>query len=370
MSRFISAMQTNAPRGERIISVDSDAAGMFHFSLQAPAEYFLVASGKGYAKSQGEPFALTEDHAKIELQLGHKASLSGQIAGIRSDHHAAVHVLAFAGIRDQKSVLANADGSYRFDDLEPGDYYVRAVLGDPQTYRRQMIGDLFTQDTPPRFDLSLVEGQEAKLNLLLEVAKIGEVRGTIRVNGQPAAGYGINLVASNAQNGRGRRGFGGGRGLTATSDSRGEFRLRDIPVADYSLRVQPVGQRRGGDIHQQDIVVQIGLSTDVHIELFVGSIKGTVTAADGSPMEDLRGQVFILPGQTELPDNLREFAGEHPFSRISVSEGKFAADELRIGPALLVLRINGRKEVGSLIQILAGRETEVAVKAGAKVASK
>jgi hypothetical protein len=134
--------------------------------------------------------------------------------------------------------------------------------------------------------------------------------------------------------------------------------------------VQAAGSRRGGDIHRQNVIVQIGLSTEVRIELSVGKIKGTVTSTDGSPSQDLRGQIFILPGQTEVPADLRAFSRDNTLTRITVSDGKFESEELSIGPALLVLRISGRKETSSQIQIQAGADTQVTLEAGVKVGEK
>jgi protocatechuate 3,4-dioxygenase beta subunit len=373
-ARMARAFAGNEFSGERIIEVESGPNGAFEFPLSPPAKYFVVASSREYARSRTKDFELTGDQQGIKLELGHKASLEGLVTGIPVHREDPVQVLAISGIRSQNRVLAAEDGSYRFEELEPGDYVVRAFLGDARIYQQQLMRELFSSpDGQLPIDLSISEGQDATFNLLLEVPEVGNVKGRVLVNGEPVAGYRISLQAlgesaSNQPFGRGRGGRGGrgGGNLSDTSASDGGFSIDDVQSGEYSLRAQAPGGRRGGDIYKTNLIVQTGLDTELAVEIFIGNLEGTVTSDDNAPPVDLRGRVFVLPGATEVPENLRNFARTGILKTGSLSEGKFEVSEIPVGPALLVLRINGREDAAELINIQAARKTTIQVKAGQK----
>ena len=83
-------------------------------------------------------------------------------------------------------------------------------------------------------------------------------------------------------------------------------------------------------------------------------LRGQVKATDGPPPEKLNGQLFVLPGVVEMPDDLGAAMRNSISQRIDVRDGAFESGDLPLGPALVVLQIAGRARAHEQVQVVLG----------------
>lgn len=102
------------------------------------------------------------------------------------------------------------------------------------------------------------------------------------------------VVASNNATGESRR---------ATTDSGGNFRLASLPPGSYSVTVAVNGF---ASYHRNDLILNVGRTTELNIKLEVGSVQETVTVTTGTDtvMVSREGRVadsFTQRETSELP---------------------------------------------------------------------
>lgn len=135
---------------------------------------------------------------------------------------------------EERSVLTSADGAFAFRDVVPGSYQLAAMKAG---YLRAAFGATFSgaAGTPVVVAASTVSGLEMRLTRSAAIA------GTIRDQyGNPVAGLRVNAL---------RWGYGttpfdrGVRGLrplarsAAETDSKGAYRIFDLPPGDYIVAI-------------------------------------------------------------------------------------------------------------------------------------
>ncbi len=131
----------------------------------------------------------------------------------------------------------------------------------------------------------------------------GSVRGTVTTADTHMPVTGARVAISNPSR-------------VATSDSKGEYRLRDVPAGDYDLLVTAVGRTPS----HNPITVRTGEETQTDVSLAAGSImlSSVLVSATSSPMEanKVASTVNVLtPEQVqasparETQDMLREIPG-------------------------------------------------------------
>lgn len=89
-----------------------------------------------------------------------------------------------------------------------------------------------------------------------------------------------------------------------------------------------------------------------------------MTVADGTAPADLDGQVVLLPGATEMPQDGASLRNGNGL-RARVQDGKFAIEQVPAGPYLAVLSIRGRTRTSVPVQAVLGQKASVAIPLGA-----
>jgi hypothetical protein len=371
------------------LETTTNAEGGFVLKHVPRGTWRLHAEAKGHADRTTDSFELAADRSGVELRLGGLGSIAGVVQGLRANETENVRVAVmpftnpngsegqlfgamFRGGRGgglAQNVGVAADGSYRIDDLEPGEYVVRSWVGSMQDFLREMAPRL--DDGSLRADVTVAAGAATKYDPLVVRPRLGTVAGTIQHNGAPATGFQVELSrqddggAPRGDNGPGRgRGPGGGPGFgrtfQATVASSGAFAIQNVPAGIYRLRVQ--ASRRGGTLHEEvvDVVADGRIERSLHLE--TAALEGSVTAEPGADPRMLGGRVTLLPGLTAMPADYDAYVRDNPRFDAPARDGRFRFDAVRPGGYLLVFSAAGRERTSASV-VVQGNQT-VTIQAG------
>jgi hypothetical protein len=384
--------------GASQIDTTTDAKGRFVFAHSNPENYRLVAQKDGYDEARSDPFELSSDRDGFVLKLGALGAIAGHILGATPEQIAEVRVLAmsagngngngggggarFRGPGGQGGQgggpgggmpfgVVQPDGSYRISDLQPGGYAVRAFVGNGM----RSLWSQFGSDL--KADVAVRAGETTAFDVQLMVPQTGTVAGSVTHNGQPAAGFQVTLHRQDdgsnadpnanggdpqaARGGRGGRGRGNGDQQAAV-DSSGRFTMHDVPAGIYQLTV--TSGRRAGPLHTEAVVVSTGATSEVAISLATCALDGLVTVDDNSNVAELQGMVLLLPGATEIPNNLANVWRDGSAFTARVQGGKFTLEMLPPGNYLAVLAPSGREQTSAPVFMTLGERTQLTIAAG------
>ena len=385
------------------IEATTDARGRFEFAHTLQGRYRVTASKEGFEDARTEPFALTADLDSVRLALGSLAQIVGKIRGATPAQLAEARVMAMPvnnggqggpggpggqggqGGRGRGGPgggnpfgTVKPDGTYQIIDLQPGGYTVRAFVGSGMRSMWQQFsgnGNGNGNGNGTVADVTVRASETATLDIDLTIPEVGTVRGSVTHNGIPAAGFQVTLrrqdngdpaAQANGRGGRGGRGGGGGGGggndFTAAVSSSSHFTITEIPAGNYLLTIS--SGRRAGVLHNEAVVVITGTTSDVTVSLMTCSLEGTVTVDDGSKVEALQGGMMLLPGLTEVPENINQLARDGTSFNARVAVGKFAIDMLPPGNYLAVLRLAGRETTSAQTFAAIGQKITLTMPAG------
>ncbi len=194
-----------ATAAKAALEATTDAQGAFLIKHVPRGTWRLHADARGYANATSEPFELKADRSGLELKLGKLGSITGTVSDLRPEEIAEARVGAVplasggglgamfgrgrtggGGGGPFQNVSVAADGTYRIEELAPGEYVVRAWIGSPQDLMRE-LGPRFGDGTL-RADATVDAGKDTKLDLAVTRPLIGTVEGTVLNNGNPASG--------------------------------------------------------------------------------------------------------------------------------------------------------------------------------------
>ena len=240
---------------------------------------FAVAL-RGYAPTPVGELTLLEHFSNgqrldLDLALAKEATLRGRVLG-PSGPVGGIRVSCTQEDFDHRAidVTSDADGEYRFADLDAGPYCLLVEL---------------TPRNEERFDVDVAAGADHVHDLRLDDLRLSDIKGrVIDMEGNPVPG-------ARVWSGDGPR-----RAETRT-DAQGRFALRIWTlhgVADITADAPGSNFLRGHD--WLDIA-----NGDVEIRLIRGAgIRGSVRAADGSPVAGARiaaGAWVMMPTTSTLP---------------------------------------------------------------------
>ncbi len=225
----------------------------------------------------------------LRVEVGARAELHGRVldiapgASLRRSN--GIEVLVLGGHGTLRTVAASADGTYRFADLQPGSYVVRAFPASARTYRRRLLAGIFplsavavdATKVVPR-DVTLVEGETSAFDIALDLPPTGSVEGMVTINDRPGKdGRATVLPFGNTAHWL-------GLSMRADVDEFGRFVVEEVPPGAYELRVY--GSTRQ-ELHRQAIQVAAGEMSVVQVRLAAGGRPAACAAASWRPTRRL-----------------------------------------------------------------------------------
>jgi sarcosine oxidase gamma subunit len=304
----------------------TEADGAFRFSSVPDGSYSVMASEMQSERSSAllEVVVAGEPVRNLELRLGpgsDLATLSGRLLGLSPEEipQAQVSVLRGADGPPMRGQVAR-DGSYRVDNLPPGEWRVQAYLPTGRGARETVR----------------IEPGTRTATLDLEFPAGLTLSGRVLVDGAPLAGAEVQALSHNGENTR-----------TSRTAYDGRFTIQGLAPGDLFLLVSGPGGIGGSRSFRMTE------SREMPVELSTGRLAGTVTAA-GEPVEDATLEVEGWVPELKVPFS---FTSAH-----SAAEGAFEVPRLGAGLYRITVRKGGFATTEVRIEIFAGRETAVEVR--------
>lgn len=305
----------------------SAADGAFRFAGISPGRYRVAADGEGYAGTITETFTVESgDVDDLEIVLARGVTLTGRILGVEPDELSTVALHASGPSSGNIPKSVDADGSYRIEDLVPGEWRIGAhLLARGLTTSEHIV--IEEGETAPTLDLEFTPGLA--------------LTGVVTENGQPFGG--ATLVVS-----------GGSRGLpSATSGRDGRFRLGGLETGTYRLRVS------WNAVRLYETTLEIEGDREIRVEVTTAAVAGRVRdAEDGEPIADARVRLesaeppaapLHFDETTPLPDNQPRYGGQ---ARTD-SHGRFVVPRLPPGRWRLTVDHPGYSSGEQTVEVVA-----------------
>jgi protocatechuate 3,4-dioxygenase beta subunit len=346
-----------SPRGAVLDSTRTDAQGRFTIARAPLGRCVVRASHAGWCRASSAPIETRADRDEPDearLALAPAARLEGKVEGVPAGRERGARVL-LVGDGTLRTAKVDAAGAWRIEGLQPGSYALRAFLGDPESGFAREVAALFADERAPAVaDVVLGEGETRSFDLRLELPPVGAVAGSVTVNGQPAAGFEVVL--------RPKSPIAGTSSPRTVLDRGGRFRRGDLAPGDYTLLVLSTANRQ--EVHRASIQVAAGATAQVDAILSIGGVRGRVTTDDGTPPDRIEGTITLLPGETKPPDDVRRHAQSHRVHVVRVRAGRFEADPVTAGPALVLIEVRGRERAVTAIDVPFRSTLEIVLAAG------
>ncbi len=306
-------------------TMETDETGGFAFTGLRAGTYTVTIS------DFPEDVSFEEVSLEISVEVGEvgqadftghfirTSAVEGQVV-IEGEGLAGVTVTLSGGPADESyTVLTDADGMYRFEDLRPGSYTVSISDFDTRDYEFAST----SQDVSVDLDET---GTVSFTGVLLRTSGIA---GRVSVEGMGLGGIEVTLA-------------GGDDSRTAMTDDGGQYNFAGLAAGDYTVSIAV----------DSDAYVFESMSADVT----VGDDESAIVNFEGAHARtaSVSGMVFI----DELDKNDMFDEGEHPLARAGLpvalvgpgvneqrlgatdATGAFSFDGLRSGPYQLVVLIN------------------------------
>ncbi|MCC7395565.1 MAG: carboxypeptidase regulatory-like domain-containing protein [Planctomycetes bacterium] len=249
------------PQGELARYTTTDAAGAFRFADLAPRALWLVASREGFVPSQTS-WQLSADATTLRVELTPPATLSGRVDGPAGEQGHA-HVLAYGGPGNLRTQRVPLGGEYRFTDLAPGDYLLRAVLGD---VRDGLLADIRPRTdalgAPHPADITLRAGEAQVRMLTASPPATGDLAGRVRGENGP---WRVTLLPAAGDDARAPRFVG--RLFTTTTAADGRFEIPGVPVGTYGIQCVSTGRRNPESGVIRTVTITAGAVSRLEVDL-------------------------------------------------------------------------------------------------------
>ncbi|MEO6192603.1 MAG: carboxypeptidase-like regulatory domain-containing protein, partial [Thermoanaerobaculia bacterium] len=217
------SLDKEAPACASVFEMTTPYQGDGSFSTELPEGRFTVlANVEGYAPTvQATPLTIAARPVKdLEISLNPGRSLRGRLLGLRSEEAASASVKATNGSVSQETKAA-ADGSYRLDDLGPGDWSVSAVLG---------------LEGSSRWLQTRVKLEPAQTEAVRDLDLLGELSFAARfASGDEPIALSMELSRSDSR---------GELVNTATLMNTDRYRFNRLPAGRYRLHIEDTGHHR------------------------------------------------------------------------------------------------------------------------------
>ena len=204
--------------------------GTFELTLRASGRYFLRVEAPGYAPFEQGPFGIDVDEGLtgLEANLTPGGTIEGQVLGLAEN--AGHIVVASRGDGKASTTRSAGDGSFRFERLTPGPWYVGFAEEEisPRSTSGSSSSDPF-QESQIKVNCTVVEGQITKHTLLLPDANSNLLEGTLMLDGLPASGWVASIRKGSALT------MTSGRAVECEVGSDGAYRLQAPEAGAYTL---------------------------------------------------------------------------------------------------------------------------------------
>lgn len=255
----------------------------------------IVAEHPAYARHAIEVDPAVASEAELPMRLVPGGALAGRVHdGGAVPAKPVMITLMRAGAPDEgpefevpRMTVADHEGKFKFDALEPGEY--RYDAGDRffEGDALEIVMKSMTLDSGQRThrsgEVTIVAGETAEVDIDISMAALGPtayLRGIVRVNGEPLANGTVSFW---------REGLGSS--LRANTDERGEFQFGEVPAGQSHLNVMRRTPGEGGgpggrdSVHSMQIELSPGEDRYLEIDASVIEVPVLVTLEDGSPVE-------------------------------------------------------------------------------------
>ncbi|HIG86454.1 MAG TPA: carboxypeptidase regulatory-like domain-containing protein [Planctomycetes bacterium] len=327
----------------RVISSPStsgttDASGAFALTLRASGHYYLRVEAEGYAPGEQGPFQIDADEGLGDLQVD--LSAGGAIEGrLFGPGGIGGHIVAISrGDAKATTTRSKSDGSFRFDGLIPGAWWVGLhdeAISSGRT-SSSSSGRAF-RESDIKVNCTVIEGQVTQFTLTLSVPGTNLVEGSLMLDGKPASEWSAALTEE-----EGAGGLSSGGLPTCTLSADGSFKLQVKQKGTYQLllrRTNPLvllysTVSIGGAPVTRHLEFQTGslhltglprMTRENPVMIFVRGTQGGITLLV-APEPGAEGSVLIegipvIPAELILLDRRDSTAGTNPLEAGKVLAG-------------------------------------------------
>jgi 5-hydroxyisourate hydrolase-like protein (transthyretin family) len=241
----------STPAGVALTTVTTDAGGRYSLEVRAGGAVVVRASARGYQprffggdrfRGQALTVSRSGELANANVALPRAAEITGRV--LRRDgaplFPGYVVLNPVGEYRYNFNVPTGEDGSYRFDDVPAGPYYMNAMAYD--AVARQLVGPGWywpgTEDMNAREPMTLTLGVPAQIDLRMEAEArepswVGKVTDA---QGRPLVGVQLMILKVVERDGREDTEHVSVR----RTDARGRCRLSQLPAGRYRVSTTDV----------------------------------------------------------------------------------------------------------------------------------
>ena len=268
------AVETHARLEPRCAT--TDARGRFLASIHSDRRHVLVVRAEGLPLTPFDLGQLSVASGRLErdFEIPSPGSLEGEVFPPPGQPREGIRVGVSAGWGIVETAFTDAAGRYRFDDLAPGSWQVRAC--PLASSNRVVLRRAFEGDGDIHWDCEVVAGRTARFDLDLRERGEYRLQGCLQLAAKPVVGRDVRIFAAGWKSGPQAK---TGLAWTQTGDE-GCFELR---LSRGGMRT--VEARFGRWIVSQELALNRG-STDWSPRLDTGTLVIT-----GNAPRNEKGQV-------------------------------------------------------------------------------
>ncbi|MCZ6597281.1 MAG: carboxypeptidase-like regulatory domain-containing protein [Planctomycetota bacterium] len=327
----------------RTSSGKTDGEGWCELGALSSDKATLVVRRPNYARYEREGLAMprggTIEETVSLLKGGGVDVLVVDSTGLAA-RGATVHSRAPDGSRGSRET--GRKGTVRLKNLVPGEHRFRASRQYGDGGVRVTMQSVAGEKKEVWLDVIVANGRTTSITL--EVPSTASLRGTVTARGAPVPHAQVSFLTG-AETSRAERmrsawseRWGGG-GTKAKTDTRGHFRIPEVPVGRHRLRIT---RADGALPYFVQVEIQNG-ENRVEIEVPTASIEGRIVDSNGGPVGGAKVRAVRVEKKKESESELEEiaamtafFGGSEGKSVTSRADGSFVIDGVPPGVPLVV----------------------------------
>ena len=180
--------------GQGLVGVMTGSDGAFVMHIERSGSYVLFAEAEGWAATEHGPLELDRRREEeIDLVLTAGGAIEGLVRTPAGVSPAGVVVRFCRGDMRVHEARTDAEGWFRHDGLTPGSWMVRATpspsSGSPRLRVSAIERREYEEDFVFPFDCEVFEGRVTRLDLDLTGHECAGLRGSVLLDGEPAASF-------------------------------------------------------------------------------------------------------------------------------------------------------------------------------------